>query len=80
MSAPFEPLEAIFTPGKGLDIGAGKNEVLKTKVYGGVVGFILDGRGRQPFDLTENMENRVTQLKEWSKETNEYPRLENINV
>jgi len=80
MSAPFEPLEAIFTPGKGLDIGAGKNEVLKTKVYGGVVGFILDGRGRQPFDLTENMENRVTQLKEWSEETDEYPRLENVNV
>ena len=53
---------------------------MKKKVYGGVVGFILDGRGRQPFVLTENMENRVTQLKEWSKETNEYPRLENINV
>ena len=47
---------------------------------GGVVGIILDGRGRQPFNLTENTENRVLQLKEWSEETDEYPQLENSNV
>jgi len=80
ISAPFEPLEAKFTPAKGLDIGAGKNEILKTKIFGGVVGIILDGRGRQPFNLGENAENRVLQLKEWSKETDEYPQLENSNV
>ena len=78
--APFEPLQVRLTPGKGLDIGAGKNEVLDTKVSGGVVGIILDGRGRQPFNLTENTENRVAQLKEWSVETDEYPQLENSNV
>ena len=65
---------------RGLDIGTGKNEVLDTKVSGGVVGIILDGRGRQPFNLTENTENRVSQLKEWSEETDEYPQLENSNV
>ena len=80
ISAPFEPLQVRLTPGKGLDIGAGKNEVLDTKVSGGVVGIILDGRGRQPFNLTENTENRVLQLKEWSEETDEYPQLENSNV
>ena len=80
ISAPFEPLRVRLTPGKGLDIGAGKNEVLDTKVSGGVVGIILDGRGRQPFNLTENTENRVLQLKEWSEETDEYPQLENSNV
>ena len=78
--APFELLQVRLTPGKGLDIGAGKNEVLDTKVSGGVVGIILDGRGRQPFNLTENTENRVLQLKEWSEETDEYPQLENSNV
>ena len=80
ISAPSEPLQVRLTPGKGLDIGAGKNEVLDTKVSGGVVGIILDGRGRQPFNLIENTENRVSQLKEWSEETDEYPQLENSNV
>ena len=78
--APFEPLQAKFTPGKGLDIGAGKNEVLETNIYGGVVGIILDARGRQPFNLIDNTEDRVSQLKEWSEETDEYPQLENLNV
>ena len=72
--------EVELTPSQGLDIGLGKNEILKTKIFGGVVGIILDGRGRQPFNLTQNTENRVEQLKEWSEETNEYPQLENSNV
>ena len=78
--ASYEPFEAELTPSQGLDIGLGKNEILKTKIFGGVVGIILDGRGRQPFNLSENTENRVAQLKEWSEETNEYPQLENPNV
>ncbi len=78
--APFESLKAKLTPGKGLDVGAGKNELLETNIYGGVVGIILDGRGRQPFHLEDNTEDRVSQLKEWSEETGEYPRLENLNV
>ena len=80
LQAPFESLAFKLTPSKGLDVGAGKNEILKTKVFGGVVGIILDGRGRQPFNLTEKTEKRVSQLKEWSEETNEYPQLENSNV
>ena len=80
IQAPLESLEVKLTPSKGLDVGAGKNEILKTKIFGGVVGIILDGRGRQPFNLTKKTEKRVSQLKEWSKETNEYPQLENSNV
>ena len=76
ISASFEPLRVRLTPGKGLDIGAGKNEVLETKVFGGVVGIILDGRGRQPFTLTDDTDFRVQSLMKWSEETNEYPQLE----
>ena len=76
ISAPFEPLRVRLTPGKGLDIGAGKNEVLETKVFGGVLGIILDGRGRQPFTLTDDTDFRVQSLMKWSEETNEYPQLE----
>ena len=57
-------------------MGAGKNEILTTDVYGGVVGIILDGRGRRPFNLFESSEERVHNLSTWSKETNEYPTLE----
>ena len=76
ISAPSEPLQVRLTPGKGLDIGAGKNEVLDTKVSGGVVGIILDGRGRQPFVLTDETDSRVQNLMKWSEETIEYPLLE----
>jgi hypothetical protein len=76
--APFEPIKIKLTPSKGLDIGAGKNEVLETKVYGGVVGIILDGRGRQPFNLSKDKKKRIQNLYRWSEATNEYPHLETV--
>jgi hypothetical protein len=63
-----------------LDIGAGKNEKLETNIFGGVVGIILDGRGRQPFNLTDEIDSRVLDLKKWSEATDEYPQLEDIHV
>ncbi len=74
--APFEPFRVKLTPGKGLDIGAGNNEVLETKVYGGVVGIILDGRGRQPFNLPQQPDQRIQNLYRWSKASDEYPVME----
>jgi len=76
IEAPFEPFRAVFTPAKGIDIGAGKNEALETKVYGGVVGIILDGRGRQPFSIPAEPADRVKQLLHWSESTHEYPTME----
>ncbi|MDP6853095.1 MAG: glutamate mutase L [Candidatus Marinimicrobia bacterium] len=76
IDAPFEPFRAVFTPTKGIDIGAGKNEVLETKVFGGVVGIFLDGRGRQPFTIPAEATERVNQLLQWSASTNEYPTME----
>ena len=74
--APFEPIRIILTPDKGLDIGAGKNEILETNIYGGVVGIILDGRGRQPFNLSTDVKQRMQNLYTWSEATSEYPQLE----
>ena len=76
--APFEPIRIKLTPDKGLDIGVGKNEILETKIYGGIVGIILDGRGRQPFNLDTDVKQRMQHLYTWSKATNEYPQLETI--
>lgn len=74
--APFEPIRIILTPDKGLDIGAGKNEILETNIYGGVVGIILDGRGRQPFNLSTDVKQRMQNLYTWSEATpKEYPKI-----
>ena len=76
IEAPYEPIEAKLIPGKGLDIGAGKKEPLISKIYGGVVGIIFDGRGRQPFQLSKNTEERIEKLSSWSIETQEFPEVE----
>ena len=73
---PYEEVEIKLIPGKGLNIGAGKNEPLISKVYGGEVGIILDGRGRQPFQLSEDTEERIKNLSTWSIESKEFPEVE----
>jgi hypothetical protein len=70
--APYEAIEAEITPARGVDVGAGPGQVVKTKIYGGLVGIIIDARGRRPFVLPENPAERVAKLQEWSKSVNEF--------
>ncbi len=66
--------KATLAPLNNFDIGAGKGNKVTKDVYGGVVGIILDGRGR-PFDLsTLNETDRVKYLTEWMVELDIYPR------
>jgi len=74
IDAPFEPLKARVIPEKGIDMGAGKGEEIRTTVTGGEVGIILDGRGR-PLLLPEDRRERIAKLKMWSEAINEYPEL-----
>ena len=78
--ANYEEYVAILEPTQGFDIGAGNNERLETKIYGGEVGIILDGRGRNPFKISLNADERVQSLIAWSDSTNEYPDMESLNV
>ena len=73
LKIPYEEAEATLIPGKGLDIGAGIDEQIICKVRGGVVGIILDGRGRQPFTISEDINVRIDSLVKWSNEVEEYP-------
>ena len=73
LKIPYEQAEAILIPGKGLDIGAGVDEQIICKVKGGVVGIILDGRGRQPFTISKDINVRIDSLVKWSSEVEEYP-------
>ena len=72
--APYEPIKAVMTPGKNQDVGGGKGETVETTIYGGVVGVILDGRGR-PLMLPEEQATRIESLNKWSAESNEYPAM-----
>lgn len=64
---------AVLQPERGYDIGAGKGNKVEAELHGGVVGIILDGRGR-PFDLsTLNEKERVAHLKQWMTALDIYP-------
>lgn len=67
-----ENKEVTITPTKNFDVGAGKGKQLKTVVEGGVVGLIIDARGR-PFEFPKDDMKRITLLKRWNKVLNIYP-------
>jgi hypothetical protein len=64
--------KAVLSPEGRLDIGDGKGTRIETMVSGGVVGIILDGRGR-PFELPGDDKERVRKLEEWMTELEIYP-------
>ncbi|MCK4813262.1 MAG: glutamate mutase L [Candidatus Marinimicrobia bacterium] len=70
--APYEEIMAEITPARGINVGAGPGQTVKTAIYGGLVGIIIDARGRRPFALPENPEERVKKLQEWSTAIKEF--------
>ncbi len=71
---PFESPKgrAIVKPAKGFDMGAGSGNKLEANIEGGVVGVVLDGRGR-PFDLAKAPAKRIADLNKWYKAMDMYP-------
>jgi len=61
-----------ITPTKRFDMGEGRGKEIITNVEGGVVGVILDGRGR-PLSLPEESEERRRKLLEWFISLDMYP-------
>ncbi len=62
----------VLHPERGFDIGNGKGKVVDTVLQGGVVGIIIDCRGR-PFNLPEDKKKRIELLNKWFKAINMYP-------
>lgn len=56
--------QVTIKPGGKLDVGAGKGRELAAKVEGGVVGVIIDCRGR-PMILPDSGPARIQRLREW---------------
>jgi len=59
-----EKAEVTVTPARGFDVGAGKGRPRSVEVEGGVVGLIVDARGR-PLNLPADDDTRIRKLREW---------------
>jgi hypothetical protein len=77
--------KALLKPLSGTDLGAGKNNGVNTEISGGVVGIIIDTRGRKVYydemlkketmrmHLPDDKSERIKVLKKWMKALEVYP-------
>ena len=61
-----------LAPSKGFDFGAGKGKRVSRLVKGGVVGLILDARGR-PLIFAQDEATHGVQLQAWNTAVELYP-------
>lgn len=60
------------TPKRKFDIGFGKGESIKQKIKGGVVGTVIDARGR-PLEFPTDKDLSKKMIQEWTEAFNAYP-------
>ncbi len=66
-------VEMTATPERGFDLGEGKGHPIRASVRGGVVGFIVDARGRRPFEIPSDPAIRIERLGAWNRALGVYP-------
>ena len=64
----------VVRPERGFDVGAGRGRPLEREVRSGVVGLVVDARGRRPFALPLQVEDRIRALREWNRALDAWPR------
>jgi uncharacterized protein (TIGR01319 family) len=67
-----ESAQAVVNPERGFDVGAGAGKTFEAKVEGGLVGVIVDCRGR-PLALPEDDRARMEALRKWAVQLDAYP-------
>ncbi len=67
-----DSVAAKLTPARGFDLGEGVGKTLECTLTGGVVGVMVDTRGR-PFTLPTEEGERVSKLEKWAKAFDAYP-------
>jgi hypothetical protein len=60
-------------PARGFDLGAGRGRPDEAAVKGGVVGVVVDARGR-PIQIAEQEGERARQITAWNETMDLYPR------
>lgn len=73
------PATLTLRPTKTVDGGEGRGKPVTTEVRGGIVGLLLDGRGR-PLQLPADSERRQAQLMRWFEALHLYPQAERTAV
>ncbi len=61
-----------INPYKTLNVGSGKGRPVKGEIYGGIVGIVLDCRGR-PLVFAGDRVERMKQVESWAAAFNAYP-------
>lgn len=69
---PGEKRRALLRPARHKDVGAGPGREREVEIPGGVVGILLDGRGR-PFQVSEDRKEAVALIREWNRVLEVYP-------
>ena len=59
-------------PSRRFDVGAGSGNMVEAEAMGGVVGLVIDTRGR-PLEIPADTAQRVAQLTEWQTALDAYP-------
>ena len=67
-----EKARVTIQPQRRLDMGAGQGQPVEAEVEGGVVGLVVDTRGR-PLEVSNASTERVTLLKKWFEALDVYP-------
>jgi len=67
-----EKVNAVIVPFRGFDVGEGRSRRVEREIEGGVVGIIIDGRGR-PLVLADDDNERARKLSEWERALDVYP-------
>src|SRR5262249_3815248 len=74
LSGPHQgELRLSAVPERGFDLGNGKGKPLEATLRGGVVGTIVDTRGRRPFTLPRDPAVRIARLRAWNNALQPYP-------
>ena len=67
-----EVVQVKIQPNRHFDAGAGNGQVVETEVRGGVVGLVIDTRGR-PLEMSADTAQSVEDLKTWLQTLDVYP-------
>lgn len=67
-----ERVHVTIEPTRGFDVGEGRGRPVEARAEGGVVGLIIDARGR-PLRLPEDDAERVAAIRRWERALNLYP-------
>ena len=69
-----EKVRVTIQPERRLDMGAGRGQPVEAEVEGGVVGLVVDTRGR-PLEVSNASTERVASLKKWFEALDVYPEI-----